>query len=80
MRFWNALPETPLVVDGVTLADLERARAIATEWADRELDVVDCTSFAVMERLGCRRVASFDTDFAVYRFGRDRKRAFEIIR
>ncbi len=80
MRFWNALPETPLVIDGVTLADLERARAIATEWADRELDVVDCTSFAVMERLGCRRAASFDTDFAVYRFGADRRRAFEIVR
>lgn len=37
------------------------------------------TSFAVMERLGCRRAATFDIDFAVYRAGPDRKVAFEIL-
>jgi len=34
-------------------------------------------SFAVMERLGLTRAASFDDDFAVYRYGRNRDRAFE---
>jgi hypothetical protein len=33
-----------------------------------------------MERLGIDRVATFDSDFAVYRFGRDRRRAFTIVR
>jgi predicted nucleic acid-binding protein len=33
-----------------------------------------------MQRLGVHRVATFDDDFAVYRFGRDRRRAFEIVR
>jgi predicted nucleic acid-binding protein len=33
----------------------------------------------VMERLGITRVASFDDDFAVYRYGRSRARAFEIV-
>ena len=80
MRFWEALRDTPLVIDSVGAADLERAQAIAREWADRELDIVDCTSFAVMERVGCRRAASFDKDFAVYRFGRDKKQALEIVR
>lgn len=32
-----------------------------------------------MERLGCRRAASFDTDFAIYRYGADRRQAFEIV-
>jgi hypothetical protein len=33
-----------------------------------------------MERLGIDRTASFDSDFAVYRYGRNRHRAFEILR
>ena len=37
-------------------------------------------SFAVMERLGLTRVASFDRDFAIYRYGRNRTRAFEVLR
>lgn len=31
-----------------------------------------------MERLGVLRAATFDADFAVYRFGPRRERAFEI--
>jgi predicted nucleic acid-binding protein len=41
---------------------------------------VDRTSFAVMQRLGVLRAASLDEHFAVFRFGRDRRRAFEIVR
>jgi len=41
---------------------------------------VDRTSFAVMERLGVHRAASFDDDFAVYRFGPRRSKAFEVVR
>ena len=33
-----------------------------------------------MHRLGLERVASFDDDFLVYRYGRDRRRAFEVLR
>ncbi len=33
-----------------------------------------------MHRLGIGRAASFDDDFAVYRFGPRRERAFEIVR
>lgn len=32
-----------------------------------------------MHRLGITRVASFDKDFAVYRFGPDRRKAFDIV-
>lgn len=79
MRFWSALRETPLEIEPVGVPDLARAHAIAEQWADQAFDIVDCTSFAVMERTGCRRAATFDRDFAVYRFGPDRRKAFEIL-
>lgn len=79
-RFWFGIRQTPLVVECVTAADLERAAAIAETWSDQEFDLVDCTSFAVMERVGCRRAATFDNDFAVYRLGADRTRAFELVK
>lgn len=79
MRFLRALRETPLAIEAVTRADFERAQSIAQSWADQEFDLVDCTSFAVMERAGCRRAATFDRDFSVYRFGADRNKAFEIL-
>lgn len=80
MRFWSAVRYAPLEIELTTRADLERAQAIAERWADQSFSLVDCTSFAVMERLGCYRAASFDRDFAVYRFGPSGTRAFEILR
>ncbi len=79
MTFWHGLRATPLRPEAVTVSDLERAQAIADQWSDQEFDLVDCTSFAVMERLGTTRAASFDPDFAIYRFGAERKRSFEIV-
>lgn len=79
LRFWRALRNTPLRIESVTSADLEHAQAIAEVWIDHEFDIVDCTSFALMERLSCRRATSFAKDFAVYRYGPDRANAFEII-
>jgi predicted nucleic acid-binding protein len=80
MRFWSASRETVLAIEFVGPVDLERAYAISEGWMDQEFDIVDTSSFAVMERVGCRRAATFDNDFAVYRFGPDRKQAFAIVR
>jgi predicted nucleic acid-binding protein len=33
-----------------------------------------------MQRLGILRAATFDDDFAVFRFGRDLSQAFEVVR
>jgi hypothetical protein len=33
-----------------------------------------------MERLGLERAASFDDDFAIYRWGPQRRRAFAVLR
>ena len=80
MAFWRGVRHTPLRIEPVAPVDLERAQATAETWSDQQLDIVDCTSFAVMERTGCARAATFDRDFAIYRYGPRRKRAFEILR
>jgi uncharacterized protein len=67
-------------VETTSGADLERALALGAAYPDQDFSLVDRTSFAVMERLGLQRVASFDDDFAIYRYGRDRKRAFAVVR
>ena len=77
--FLSGLRGTPMRIEPVLAADLERAIAIGELWADQEFDFVDRTSFAVMERLGISRAATFDRDFAVYRFGPDRRNAFEVL-
>lgn len=79
MLFWERLASVA-DVESVTSADLEVARRIADGWRDQDFSIVDCTSFAVMQRLGIRRAASLDTDFSVFRFGPGRRLAFEVVR
>jgi predicted nucleic acid-binding protein len=55
--------------------DLEAAWHIAQAFPDQPFSFVDCTSFAIMERLGILDAFAFDTHFLVYRFGPDRQRA-----
>jgi uncharacterized protein len=78
--FWERIRQGPVRVEQVTTSDLEAAWAIGEAFADQNFSIVDRTSFAVMERLGISRVASFDDDFAIYRYGRNRDRAFEVLR
>jgi len=79
-RFWDELRGGAIRLEMVTRADLEAAWAIGEVFSDQDFSLVDRTSFAVMERLGISQVASFDSDFAVYRYGRNREKAFEIVR
>lgn len=80
LRFWQALRTGVAAIESVTAADLETAWAIGEAFPDQDFSIVDRTSFAVMERLGLRKAASLDDDFAVYRFGPGRKQAFELLR
>ena len=73
IRFWDALAAGLATVAGLSSADLVRARAIAEEWRDQELSLVDCTSFAFLERVGLRRALAFDRHFEPYRFGPRRR-------
>jgi predicted nucleic acid-binding protein len=79
-RFWAAVRAGAASVEQVTPADLEAAWSTGERFADQSFSIVDRTSFAVMERLGVHRAVAFDDDFAVYRFGARRERAFEILR
>ena len=79
-RFLDRLHESEVHLEIVTAADLQGARAIGASFPDQSFSIVDRTSFAVMERLGINQAASFDNDFAIYRYGRNREKALEIIR
>ena len=78
-RFWAGVREGAIEVESVTLADLDIAWTIGEAFPDQDFSIVDRTSFVVMQRLGIHRVASFDNDFAIYRFGPRRERAFEVL-
>jgi uncharacterized protein len=78
--FWEQLRRSTVHLETVTAGDLEAAWAIGFAFRDQDFSLVDRTSFAVMERLGITKAASFDNDFAVYRYGRERDKAFEIVR
>ena len=78
--FWEGLRSGVATVQQTTSADLEAAWATGQRFADQDFSLVDRTSFALMERLGITRVISFDNDFAIFRYGRGRNSAFELLR
>jgi uncharacterized protein len=78
-RFWAGVRAGIATVETVSDADLENAWVIGTSFRDQDFSIVDRTSFAVMQRLGIHRAASFDADFAVFRFGPGRRRSFVVL-
>ncbi len=79
-NFWNGLRRGIATIEQTTSADLEAAWAIGDRFSDQDFSLVDRTSFTLMERLGIFRVISFDSDFAVFRYGRNRNSAFDVLR
>lgn len=79
-RQWATVRRGAAAIELVAAADLEVAWTIGETFLDQAFSIVDRTSFAVMQRLGIFRVASFDDDFAIFRFGPKRDRAFEVVR
>jgi predicted nucleic acid-binding protein len=78
-RFWEGLGPGGVQLEPVLAADLERAWSLGEAFADQDFSLVDRTSFAVMRRLGLTRAVSLDADFAVFRYGPDRRQAFQLL-
>ena len=74
--FWETLRETRLPVFTLEPVDLEAAWRILKSFPDQAFSFTDCTSFALMERLGIHEVFCFDAHFLVYRFGAGRRKSF----
>jgi predicted nucleic acid-binding protein len=79
-RFWGSLRDGQAVVESVLSGDFDAAWRIGEVFSDQDFSIVDRTSFAVMERLGIDRVATFDDHFSIYRYGPRRDRAFDVRR
>ncbi|MGQ0550922.1 MAG: type II toxin-antitoxin system VapC family toxin [Armatimonadota bacterium] len=76
LTFWSGLRETRTPIVAPDPSDLEAAWRIAQAFPDQAFSVVDCTTFAMMERLGVDEAFAFDAQFLIYRFGPNRERAF----
>jgi predicted nucleic acid-binding protein len=79
-RFWGEVRSGLATVETVLPGDLDTAWRIGDAFPDQDFSIVDRTSFAVMERLSIGSVVSFDSHFAIYRYGPRRERAFDVRR
>ena len=79
-EFWERLRAGVAAIEPVDIADFESAWQIGISFPDQDFSIFDRTSFAVMRQLGIERAASLDDDFAIFRFGPNRRRAFTILR
>ena len=65
-------------VECTTGADLDAAEDAVAAFGDQAFSLTDRTSWALMERLAITDALSLDTDFRIYRYGSERRRAFAV--
>jgi len=75
LKFWSTLRATRIPIHTLDPTDLESAWRIAEAFPDQTFSLTDCTSFAIMERLGVTDAFAFDRHFLIYRSGPARDRA-----
>jgi predicted nucleic acid-binding protein len=79
LRMWQAIRGGAARVETIRSDDLDRAWQIAGEFRDQDFSLIDCASFALIERLGIRHAFSFDRDFTVFRFGPRRRGTLQVV-
>jgi predicted nucleic acid-binding protein len=77
--FWERLRDSGVRIEPIVRADLDAASEIGARFPDDRFSFVDRTSFALMERMGITRAATFNRGFAAYRPRRGHKRPFQIL-
>jgi len=65
--FWETMRSGIIPLKYVTPVDLERAWEIFNKYYDQNFSLIDCTSFALMERLRIWNAFVFDVHFSVFR-------------
>jgi len=76
LAFWGGLRDAQIPITILGAVDLEAAWRIVEAVPDQLFSFVDCTTFAVMERLHIDDAFAFDSHFLIYRYGPNRQRAF----
>ncbi len=79
ITFWETLRETRIPILSTDSVDLEASWRIIQAFPDQTFSFVDCTSFALMERLGINEAFTFDAHFLTYRYGPKRQRIFRCL-
>ncbi|MCK1618231.1 PIN domain-containing protein [Bradyrhizobium sp. 159] len=77
--FWERLRGTGVRIEPIVRADLDAASEIGARFPNESFSFIDRTSFALMERMGITRAATFNPGFPAYRPHRGRKRPFQIL-
>lgn len=62
----SAIDNSDTTIIRVTQADELRARQIIAQYDDKNFSLTDCTSFAIVDRLGISQTMSFDGNFGQY--------------
>ena len=66
-KFWETIRTNAFSLQRITALDIERAWEIFNKYGDQDFSLVDCTSFAIMERLNIVDAFTFDQHFSVFR-------------
>lgn len=76
LAFWGGLRDAQIRILTVDGGNLEVAWHIVRAYSDHAFSFLDCTTFAVMGRLGITEAFAFDARFLVCRYGPGQRRTF----
>lgn len=72
MEFWGSVENGVFKLAQVQDIDLKHAKQIAEKYKDHDFSLVDCVSFAIMERCELDTALAFDKHFHIYRTSKEK--------